>query len=97
MRAEKRFHLGFTVVLQLLNMLTWQRGHLHPPPPSKNLPNETPPGCHPPILADGTHSSFLHTILLVRRKCLLIDAPMLMRRCQLRLVLGQESFAATGC
>jgi hypothetical protein len=35
-------------------------------PPVKNLPNETPPGWHPPILADGTHSSFLHTILHVR-------------------------------
>ena len=36
-------------------------------PPVKNLPNETPPGWHPPILADGTHSSFLHIILLVQR------------------------------
>jgi hypothetical protein len=37
-----------------------------PPPPFKNLPNVTPPGWHPPILADGTHSSFLHIILHVR-------------------------------
>ena len=33
------------------------------PPPSKNLPNATLPGRHPPSLDDGTHSSFLHTIL----------------------------------
>ena len=38
----------------------------YPPPPSKSLLIETPPGWHPPVLADGTHSSFLHTILLVR-------------------------------
>jgi hypothetical protein len=38
-----------------------------PPTPSKNLSNATPPGWHPPILVDGTHGSFLHTILLVQR------------------------------
>jgi len=37
----------------------------HPPTPLKTCPTETPPGWHPPILADGTHSSFLHTILRV--------------------------------
>ncbi len=37
-----------------------------PLPPSKSLLIDTPPGWHPPILADGTHSSFLHIILLVR-------------------------------
>ena len=31
--------------------------------PFNNLPNETLPGWHQPILADGTHSSFLHIIL----------------------------------
>ncbi len=36
------------------------------PTPFKNLPNQTPPGWHPPNLADGPHSSFLHTILRVR-------------------------------
>jgi len=36
------------------------------PPRFKNLAKETPPGRHPPILVDGTHSSFLHIILLVR-------------------------------
>jgi|Laugresubdmm15sn_1035100.scaffolds.fasta_scaffold00048_6 hypothetical protein len=63
MQAGKRFHLGFTVVLQLFNMLTWQHGHSHLPPPSKSLLIETPPGWHPPILAYGSHSSFVHTIL----------------------------------
>ena len=33
MQAGKRFQLGFTAVLQLFNMLTWQHGHLRPPPP----------------------------------------------------------------
>jgi hypothetical protein len=37
-----------------------------PPPPAKSLLIETPPGWHPPILADGTHSSFLHIIMHVR-------------------------------
>ena len=36
------------------------------PTPFKSLPNQTPPGWHPPILANGTHSSFLNTILRVR-------------------------------
>lgn len=35
------------------------------PHPFKNLPNRDPTGVAPPILADGTHSSFLHTILRV--------------------------------
>ena len=39
---------------------------LAPPTPFKNLAKDTPPGCHPPILAYGTHSSFLHIILRVR-------------------------------
>ena len=37
----------------------------YPPPPSKPLLKQTPPGWYPPILVDGTHSSFLHTILRV--------------------------------
>ena len=37
-----------------------------PLPPSKSLLIETHRGGSPPILVDGTHSSFLHIILHVR-------------------------------
>jgi hypothetical protein len=37
-----------------------------PPIPFEIPANQDPTGVPPPILVDGTHSSFLHTILLVR-------------------------------
>ena len=37
-----------------------------PPPPVKIPANRDPTGVAPPILADGTHRSFLHIILRVR-------------------------------
>lgn len=36
----------------------------HPPPPIKILEIETLPRGHPPLLADGTHASLVHTIVL---------------------------------
>jgi len=36
-----------------------------PPPPSHSVKVRPLPGWRPPNLADGTHSSFLHMILLV--------------------------------
>lgn len=50
MPFEKRFHLGFTVILQPLIMLTLQRGHLHPTPLQKHTHPE-PTGVVSPILA----------------------------------------------
>ena len=52
-----------------------------PPPPFKNLPNATPPGWHPPILAYGTHSSLVHIILRVRLATLRSQASL--SRCSL--------------
>ncbi len=39
----------------------------YPPTPIKILANREPTGVVPPILVDGTHSSFLYTIPLVQR------------------------------
>jgi len=66
MPIEKRFHLGFTVGLQLFNMLTWHLGHLPPPTPFRNPANRDPTGVAPPYAGLWNRSSLLTIILRVR-------------------------------